>query len=68
MIIGLDRQEAALAWNTSADVVCPGCEFHIDETDNWTEYFGVVWHVQCADEDRRIQHATANDCASAYRD
>ena len=45
--------EAIVSWENHGDVLCPGCENHVHE-DEAEEYAGDVWHITCANEERRI--------------
>jgi hypothetical protein len=46
MIIGMTRTEAINAWKNHQDVLCPCCEFHVDEEDACT-FQDEVFHYVC---------------------
>ena len=56
MITGLTIKQSEAAWDNDLDVLCPGCERHIEE-DNAIVYHHEIWHPDCAKEDRRINIA-----------
>jgi hypothetical protein len=66
-VIGRTLTEAREVWATRADVICPGCEKHVEEEDSWEEYFDEVWHRECVQGDRRIQYCIAREEADYPR-
>ena len=60
---GMTLDEANVAWARNADVICPGCESHIDnikgEFGDGVVLLGAVWHECCAEACKRTEY-----CAS----